>query len=885
MTTLRSLLAVIVAMASLCAAAPVAAGAEFGIADFSTELSEEAAGMPADFNLKFGLTKNDAATAPSGIIREQAIDLPAGLVGDPTAVTEMCPMVDVSPGFGRQLCPPGSVAGVAKLWIFNPAAESEFGPVTVRVYRTNPYAGEIAAFAFTTLLVNPVRLSVTVDPANGHRVRITSKNQQAGSPLVKADVTMWGVPQEYQGPGPLFQFVHPDLFGGPMPAGVERRRFMSVPTRCDGPLVTTMHVASWQHRKFIDPVTAEAPTPDECENLLFSPWLDLEPEVATAATPSGYQVTLQLGQNDDPATPRTPNLKDAVVTLPAGVAISPSVANGLEACTDAQLAIESAADETCPPASKIGDATLVSPVLDHPISGAIYAGSQLSNNPKSGDMFRIFLTATDSGLKIKLRGQVEVDPNTGQITTKFLDNPDLPMEKLTLSFKGGDRAPLTTPSTCGEFTTNSSFTSWGGQSGQSSSSMKIDQGCGQRGFNPGFQAGVENPVAGQSSPFTLRVTRPDGDQNIAAIGASLPKGLLARLAGVPLCADAQALTGNCPAASQIGTTTVAAGGGATPVYVPQPGKPATAVYLAGPYKGAPYSLVVKVPAQAGPFDLGTVTVRNSLHVDSTTTQVTAQSDPLPQVLAGVPISYRDIRVEVSRPGFMVNPTSCEPTTVGGTIASANGASVATSSRFQMADCGSLGFKPKLSMRFHGAPARRGGFPALKAVLSAPEGQANIGKATVLMPKTELLEQGHIRTICTRDQWAADACPAGSIYGYAKAYSPLLDRALEGPVYLRANGGARKLPDLVADLKGQIDVELVGYIDAVNARLRARFLEVPDAPVSRFVLNMQGGKKGLLVHNTNVCKTTPRASVKFDGQNGKVHDFNPKVAVGGCGKKK
>jgi hypothetical protein len=890
MFSLRHMLVAAACLLGLCLAAPAAQAEEFGVASFSTELSSPQAGASADFNLKFALNKVDPSSkVPAGIIKDQVIDLPAGMIGDPTAVTATCSMANVAPVSAIERCPATSVAGVAKLRLFNTAANGVIGPFTDRVYRVDPYPGEVAAFAFTTLSSYLVRLSVTVDPSNGYRIRVSSHNQQAGMPLVEADVTMWGVPQDHQGPGPYTQIAHPETFGGPLPAAVPRRRFMSVPARCDKPLVTTMLLASWQTRQFIAPVNSEITTPTGCDQMGFSPWLEVEPAISQAATPSGYKVALQLGQNEDPATPRTANLKDAVVTLPHGVAISPSVANGLEACTDAQLAIRSAADETCPPASKIGDVVLESPVLDHPVDGSIYVGSQLSDDPASGEMFRIFVTATDSGLKIKLLGQVTVDPVTGQITTKFLENPDLPLKKLTLNFKGGDRAPLTTPSTCGPQTTNSSFTSWGGQASQASSSFNIDKGCGQPGFTPGFEAGTANPVAGDSSPFTLRVTRPDGDQNVASIGVNLPEGLLAKLAGVPLCPDAQAATGDCPAASQVGTTTVAAGGGAYPVYVPQPGHPATAVYLAGPYKGAPYSLVVKVPAQAGPFNLGTVAVRNALHIDPTTTAVTATSDPLPQVLAGVPISYRDIRIEMNRPGFMVNPTSCDPMQVKGSIGSASGANAAVSRRFQVADCAALEFKPKLALRLSGAPPRRGANPALKATLTPAAGQANIGAARVILPATELLEQGHIKTVCTRVQFAASECPAGSIYGHAKAWTPLLDRPLEGPVYLRSNGGERKLPDLVADLNGSIHVVLVGYIDSVkrhgSPRIRTRFLKVPDAPVSRFVLEMQRGKKSLLANTTNLCKAKPRAEVSLTGQNAADQEARPRVKVRGCDKSK
>ena len=295
------------------------------------------------------------------------------------------------------------------------------------------------------------------------------------------------------------------------------------------------------------------------------------------------------------------------------------------------------------------------------------------------------------------------------------------------------------------------------------------------------------------------------------------------------------------------------------------------------------SLAFITPAIAGPFDLGSVVVRAGLRVNPVTAEITAVSDPLPTILHGIPLYLRDVRVNLDRSEFTLNPTSCDPMSFTGQASSSTGAVAPLSERFQVAGCERLAFKPRLALRFFGKP-HRSAHPRLRATLTAAPGQVNIGKAVVTMPKTELLENAHIRTICTRDQWAKDSCPKASIYGSARAFTPLLDQPLEGPVYLRANGGARKLPDLVADLKGQIDIELVGYIDAVNARLRTRFVNVPDAPVSKFVLNMQGGKKSLLVHNTNVCKTKPRASVKFDGQNGKHHDFNPVVKTS-CGKGK
>ena len=441
-----------------------------------------------------------------------------------------------------------------------------------------------------------------------------------------------------------------------------------------------------------------------------------------------------------------------------------------------------------------------------------------------------------------------------------------------------------TPSACGSYKTTYQLTSWSGKVVPGSSAVTIDRNCDRvNQFTPGFSAGTTDPVGGGYSPFKMRISREDGQQNIAAIGVTMPEGLSAKLAGVPLCPDAQAATGDCPAASQIGTTTVASGVGTNPVFVPQPGKAPTALYLAGPYKGAPYSLIAKVPAQAGPFDLGVVAVRSAIRVNPTNAQVTVNSDPLPQILQGVPVRYRDIRVEVDRPQFTINPTDCSQMAVQGNIASDRGTTATPSARFRATDCAKLQFAPKLAISLKGG-TKRNQFPALRAVLTTPKGaNANIARASVALPTSLFLEQGHIRTVCTRVQFAAENCPKASIYGKARAFTPLLDEPLEGPVYMRSSNNP--LPDLVADLDGAIDIEVAGRIDSIKGGgIRNTFSAVPDAPVSKFILEMQGGKKSLLVNSRNLCAAgTGRATVKLDAQNGKFHDFRPLLKTP-CGKK-
>ena len=407
-------------------------------------------------------------------------------------------------------------------------------------------------------------------------------------------------------------------------------------------------------------------------------------------------------------------------------------------------------------------------------------------------------------------------------------------------------------------------------------------------FDPGYLAGTINNNAGSYSPFVLRLTRKDGTQRFSALGVHMPPGLSAKLVGVPHCSDVaieaaktksgkeELANSSCMASSQIGSVIAGAGAGPTPVYV-ETGK----AYLAGPYKGAPLSVVVAVPAVAGPFDLGTVVTRAALYVDPVTAQVRVVSDPLPQILEGIPLNVRDIRVIVDRPNFTLNPTNCEPMEVKATVFGSNGAVANVSNRFQVANCASLGFKPKLSLKLKGG-TKRGGHPKLRAVLRTKQGpgsktpEANIAGAVVRLPRSAFLDQAHIGTICTRVQFAASACPSRSVYGHASVKTPLLDEVLSGPVYLRSSD--HELPDLVIALKGPdslpLEVHLAGRVDSVKGSIRTSFESVPDAAVSQFTLDMFGGNKGLIINSRDLCVKPSRVKAKFTGQNGMIFESRP-----------
>ena len=634
-----------------------------------------------------------------------------------------------------------------------------------------------------------------------------------------------------------------------------------------------------------------------------------------------------------PAGRAIAHLKDTTVSLPAGTSFNPAAANGLRGCTTAQIGLTATSPKVtfnndphnCPDTAKIGTLEIVSPLLPDPLQGAVYAAPQ-GDNPFPGSLTAIYMVSQDTerGLSIKLAGKVDLDPATGQIATTFLDNPQLPFETFELHFKTGPRAPLNTPAVCGQFKNQIDLTPWSHphsgpivnvQDPFDIGAMPNGLACvtepEDRVFAPGFKAGSTNPQAGAHTDFVLNVTRADGNQELSALALQMPPGLSAKLAGTPYCPDAtlaaiEARSGleetnapACPAASQLGTVNSLAGAGPTPL--PTSGK----LYFAGPYDPdaagpkalAPVSVAAVVPAIAGgipgdpAFDLGNLVIRSAAYVDAKTATVRIDSTPLPYILGGVPLRVREVAVDIDKPGFMLNPTNCNPMSVGAGLGGAadpfdagDDVAVGASSPFQVRNCAALGFKPRLTLRLRGG-TKRGRYPALTAVLTARPGDANIARTSVAFPPSEFLANEHIRTVCTRPDFAADKCPRGSIYGFARAWSPLLDQPLQGNVYLRSSDNL--LPDLVADLRGPahqpIKVELVGRTDSIRGGIRNTFDVVPDAPVSRFVLRMRGGAKGLLVNSRDICKRTYRATVKMNAQNGRAVTLRPKLRAQ-CGKK-
>ncbi|HSS42278.1 MAG TPA: hypothetical protein VLK37_06960 [Solirubrobacterales bacterium] len=848
------------------------------------------AGSHPDFTFGFSVpidpnvvVEGHTSPGPAEAVHAVDVDLPPGMIGNPSGIATCDPRDLATPGVGQARCPLASQVGVAEI---ESAGISGPGLARAGVYNI-AHGPEVPALFGLNYLGNVAYIQARVRPSD-YGISSGSFGISQGLAITRVKLTLWGVPADPSHDGD--REGNHDINGPAIHApDLPLIPFLSAPTFCsDTPDSFTVRGDSWQSRGIFDEHTTTTDsegTPfvfEGCEKLPFAPTVDVEPSTHATDTPTGLSVDLQIPQSKEPNGLATAHLRNVKMTLPKGVTVSSSSAAGLGSCSPAQIGLGSNDAPACPSSSKIGTVKLDTPLLAEQLQGDVFIAKQ-NDNPFNS-LLAMYIAIKGPGFYVKIAGKVTPDPQTGQLTVTFADNPQQPFERLQLDLNTGPRAPLATPSQCGTYNAETELTPWSGTAPVVlSTPIVVNQGCATGGFAPHLEAGTVDSSGGSFSPFILRITRGDGESNLSRIQATLPEGLLAKLAGVPLCSDAVATTGDCPAGSQVGKVVVGSGAGPQPLYVPEAGKAPTAAYLAGPYKGAPYSLVVKVPAQAGPFDLGTVTVRNGLYIDPTTAQVTAKSDALPQILQGIPIAYRDVRVEVDRPDFTINPTDCSAQKVTSTLTSATGQTATPSTPFSASGCKELGFGPSLKISLKGKMKRTGN-PALTAVLEAPKGDANLAKTTVILPKSEFIDNEHINNPCTRVQFNADACPASSILGTATATSPLLDKPVSGPVYFRSNGGERELPDLVADLNGPIHVTVVGFIDSVKGSVRTRFANIPDAPVSKFTLKMKGGAKGLLANSRNLCSFTPRAKVQMTGQNGKTANSSLKLATS-CGKAK
>jgi hypothetical protein len=879
-------------------------------------------------------------------IKTLRVDLPPGLTVNPNATQEKCSLAQFlhSPAAGvfepecdeaktkvgeeevtlvtnRDNVPVPPIGPVPKGFVVPPTP----GISKVPVFNLQPKPGEPALFGFVVGKQEPVFLETDVSwESDFHEAFTIHLPNTAAMPGLDTLISR------------LINFG----------ASTGNGTYINNPTTCLDPNAFPHLYSTWFRAESYeepDPAFPNGSTPVEaqvaennggetklvqqqgCGSVPFTPGVSVEPGTTAVDSPSPALVETTLKYLTGGESPQQEShLRKAVVTLPNGMGLNPSGSNGLLACTDAQFkkGVRTYANE-CPANSRVGSVTIDSPPLEKPLTGSVYVGEQKSSNPTSGEQFRILVEAKEQneGIDVRLVGHVSANPTTGQLTTTFNEQqvgplagklpeglPQVPFTSVKLRFDG-PRSVLSSPPTCSPAQSSAQMEPWARPGEQVQPTIKpftlasIPGGgscpttMAARPFLPSYTATTDSTKAGKYSPFKVHIGRPDGQQELKLVDVTLPKGLTGNLSGIPYCSDAslaaaaassgkaQQANSSCSSASQIGISSTQSGTGNTPLTLP--GK----AYLAGPYKGAALSMAVITPAVSGPFDLGTVVVRVALNVDPVTAQIHAVSDAIPNVFGGVKLDLRSIDLNLNRSKFTLTPTNCSKQATTGSIAgggadpanSAVWSSYAVNTPYQATQCKKLGFKPKLRTTISG-PTKRAKNPKIKAVLEARGGDANVARTALTLPHSLFLDQSHIRKVCTRVQLAARQCPKSAVYGHAKAITPLLDKALTGPVYLVSS--SHELPDLVADLRGQVNIQLHGVISSKHGGLKTVFNPVPDVAVKKFILNMQGGKKSLLVNSTNTCKGKQLAVLNIKGQNGKqVKNNKYPLKMASCGGKK
>jgi hypothetical protein len=898
-------------------------GGRQGLFDLPTDAdgaaTSQAGAHPYQLSVGLGFSTylvGEESYAAGSSVKDFSTTLPAGMVVNPEATPVKCTETQLESS--RTGCPLASQVGTirAEITVRSQPPRSLIRPL----YNVVAPHGVPAQFGFELLEGVYIHLQGALR-GDHYELGAEANDILAKTTVLGGKVMLWGDPSAASHDSLRGEC----LFGLSSTEKCEletrtHKAFISMPSACSGQLLLRGEADSWADP--LDRVSKEFLSSDAngnplgvggCSQLSFEPAISVTPEVSTADSPTGLSVAIKVPQNEEyenaAGEPQlaTANLKDVNVALPTGMTVNPAAADGLAACEEGQIGYSpetghfNEADPQCPDGSKVGSLEVETPLLDHTLPGSVYLAKPYENPFDSLLALYVVIDDPQSGIVVKLPGHVVPDQRTGQLTATFAENPQIPFSELRLHFFGGPRASLASPEVCGNYATKSQLGPWSGtapvalESAFATSSAPGGGNCastpGQMPNSPAVGAGTTNSTAGAYAPFVLNLKREDGSQRISALNVTLPLGETGKLAGIPYCSDgdlaaaagkegrAEQASPSCPQASEVGSVTVGAGVGPSPYFVG--GK----AYLAGPYKGAPLSLAIITPAVAGPFDLGTVVVRSALYVDPFTTQISVVSDPLPTILQGIPLDVRSIAVAMKRPDFTLNPTNCEPSSVLTKTTSVTGATAQASNAFQVGKCKALGFKPKVSLSIKGS-TKHAGHPALKAVVTYPQqgSYANIARAQVNLPHSEFIDQGNLNKTCTKPVLIEGKCPATTIYGKAKAWTPLLDKPLEGPVYL-VGGFGYKLPALVAELNGQVRFLLVGKVDSgPNKGIRNTFETVPDAPVSRFVLEMKGGPKYSLLENSEpLCKRPQRAIARFRAQNGTVLQTKPLIA-NSCKKK-
>ncbi len=928
---MRARVALVLATVLLVAAATPAVASAF---DFLPEPEGfdanvyEADGRPAQQAGSHPTAATFSVDFDQGGLRDLSVKMPPGLIENPTATRQTycskkefetprdSPWEEESSG---ESCKDKTQVGVITVRFAAGGTERTFG-----LFNLQPHRGEPAELgARPTPFGEPIVFVPSIRQLEGeYGTTLRAANVPEALHVSGLTVTIWGVPWSVinnDQRGDCLNELEPEFgwakcsVGPPGSSEFAPLAYLTLPTSCEEPMNFVATADSWLQSAEVTRPTLGKPTLAGCEKLEFEPRATAQLSDPRASSPSGYEfhILVDTGGVTDPRCCAPTPVRRAVVALPAGVTINPSVGSGLGVCTTAQYAAETPTSPFgagCPAESKIGDFRVRTPIISGAINGSIFLAAPRDN--PFGSLIAVYLVAksTERGILVKVAGELRADPSSGDLTGVFDELPQLPYSDLEIHFREGQRSPLATPPACGSISTEADLTPWRDPDVVRHESLPATIGAGAGGgpcpvglapFAPGAVAGMLNSRAGAYTPFYLHLTRKVTEQEIVSYSAQFPPGLLAKIAGIPYCPDAAIEAArrssgvaerdhpSCPAASMIGHTYSGYGVGSVLAYAPGN------LYLAGPYRGSAFSVVAIDSALVGPFDLGVVIIRSAVRIDPQTAQASIDAtgtDPIPHIIDGIPIHLRDIRAYIDRPGFTLNPTSCEPFKVASAL---NGAgrryadrsddtlAVATAP-FQAFDCASLGFRPRIDLALKGG-TKRGDYPSLRVTVRPRPGDANIASSQVRLPPSIFLDQSRIRTICTKTQFAAGRCPPGSVYGHVRAFTPLLEAPMEGPAYLRSS--SHTLPDLVFALRGHgIEVDVAGRIDAYKGGIRGTFPTIPDAPVSKFVLKMNGGKRGVLVNAENLCKARQLATARLLGHANRGWRLHPEVKAD-CGQRK
>jgi hypothetical protein len=925
---------------------PVAISSEapsFGVEELATVPEEEGGGVdtqagshPYQFTTDFSLKQTGDPEHPPALPRNLKFNLPAGFIGNATLLPQ-CSDLDfrnIAKGGFEDLCPADTVVGVASVTVFEPT-QLGLKTLSVPLFNLAPTNGEPARFGFE-ILGAAVALDTSVRTGTDYGISASVSNITQLDNFISSTVTFWGVPGDRSHDNArgwsCMLGGHWTQSGRQLPCigstETHPAPFLTMPSSCSRPFAASAEGLSWTDpsKPVAIPLSrenAQYTLKDRfgqplgisgCNKLAFDPSIEVQPDVSSASTPTGLSVHVKVPQEVSLGANglASSSIKDTTLALPAGVSVSPSGADGLAACSEAQigfLGIEAEGSpgglapgtdvftpdlpkEFCPDSSKIGTVQFKVPVIAHPLEGSVYLAAQTQN--PFGSLVAIYIVAEDkaSGVLVKLAGEVSLS-ETGQLTTTFKNSPQAPLEEATFSFFGGARAPLTTPAHCGPYTTQATFTPWSESPPVSASStFQITTGpgggpCpGALPFAPSLAAGTTDIQAGAFSPLSTTITREDGNQDIQSVQLHLPPGLSGILAGIPLCPDAQANAGSCSPASQIGQTIVSVGLGGDPFTVT-----GGQVFLTQAYKGAPFGLSIVNPAKAGPFDLGKVIVRAKVEIDPHTAALTVSTDPIPHILQGIPLQIKHVNVLIDRPGFTFNPTDCSPLQLSGAISSVEGAIAQVQAPFQISNCAALKFAPRFAVSTNGRTSKANG-ASLSVKLSYPKAPfgtyANIAKTKVSLPKQLPSRLSTLQKACTAQVFDRNPanCPPASIVAQAKVSTPLLPVPLTGPAYFVSHGG-EAFPDLTIVLKGSgeynIAIDLVGSTQIKNGVTTTTFKAVPDAPFETFELSFPQGPHSALAANADLCRSKLAMPTEFVAQNGAVLRRSTPIAVSGCKK--